>query len=108
MSDFMNNLSGNFSTEGDIDFDRAASAFPDISLDGSGDIPTPTLGGGTVISHQTSTSSYADFHDFVTPPPHNDVKVTGDEEFEQFESQFPDLDVPVKRKLSLWTSIFFC
>jgi hypothetical protein len=94
MSDF---LSDSFSAKNEIDFDLAASAFPDISLDGSGDIPTPTLGGGPVISHQTSTSSYADFDDFVTPPPH-DVKVTGDDEFEQFESQFPDINVPVELK----------
>ena len=96
MSDF---LSGSFSRGDEIDLDRAASAFPDISLDGSGDISTPTLGGAPVISHQTSTSSFADFDDFVTPPPHNDVRVTGDNEFEQFESQFPDIDVPVERKL---------
>jgi hypothetical protein len=92
MADF---LSGSFSSNDEIDFDRAASAFPDISLDGSGDFPTPTLGGAPVISHQTSTSSYADFEEFTTPPPHNDVKVTGDDEIEQFESQFPDIDVPV-------------
>ena len=92
MADFLSGLS---SSNDDIDFDRAASAFPDISLDGSGDIPTPTLGGAPVISHQTSTSSYTDFDDFVTPPPHNDVKVTGDDEIEQFESQFPDIGLPV-------------
>jgi len=92
MADFLSGLS---SSNDDIDFDRAVSAFPDISLDGSGDIPTPTLGGAPVISHQTSTSSYTDFDDFVTPPPHNDVKVTGDDEIEQFESQFPDIGVPV-------------
>ena len=30
----------------EIDFDAAASAFPDISLDGTGDIPLSTSGGG--------------------------------------------------------------
>lgn len=100
MTDFLSReselLGGQFSSNDDIDFDRAASAFPDISLDGSGDLPTPTLGiGAPALSHQTSTSSYADFDDFATPPPHNDVKVTGDDEIEQFESQFPDIDVPV-------------
>ena len=100
MTDFLSReselLGGQFSSGDAIDFDRAASAFPDISLDGSSDIPTPTLGGGAPpLSHQTSTSSYADFDDFATPPPHADVKVTGDDEIEQFESQFPDLDVPV-------------
>jgi len=99
MTDFLSReselLGGQFSSSDDIDFDRAASAFPDISLDGSSDIPTPTLGGAPALSHQTSTSSYVDFDDFATPPPHTDVKVTGDDEIEQFESQFPDIDVPV-------------
>jgi len=97
MTDFLSReselLGGQFSSGDDIDFDRAASAFPDISLDGSSDIPTPTLG-APALSHQTSTSSYADFDDFATPPPHTDVKVTGDDEIGQFESQFPDIDVP--------------
>ena len=99
MADFLsresNILGGQFSSSDDIDFDRAASAFPDISLDGTGDIPTPTLGGAPALSQQTSTSSFGDFDDFATPPPHADVKVTGDDEIEQFESQFPDIDVPV-------------
>jgi len=99
MTDFLSReselLGGQFSSGDDIDFDRAASAFPDISLDGSSDIPTPTLGGAPPLSHQTSSSSFADFDDFSTPPPHNDVKVTGDDEIEQFESQFPDIGVPV-------------
>lgn len=99
MTDFLSReselLGGQFSSGDDIDFDRAASAFPDISLDGSSDIPTPTLGGAPALSQQTSTSSYGDFDDFATPPPHADVKVTGDDEIEQFESQFPDIDVPV-------------
>ncbi|KAF9653757.1 clathrin light chain [Thelephora ganbajun] len=99
MTDFLSResklLGGSFSADDDIDFDRAISAFPDISLDGSGDIPTPTLGGAPTLSHQTSTSSYVDFDDFVTPSSHADVKVTGDDEIEQFESQFPDIDVPV-------------
>ena len=96
MTDFLSReselLGGQFSSGDEIDFDRAASAFPDISLDGSSDIPTPT--GAPGLSHQTSTSSYADFDDFATPPPHTDVKVTGDDEIDQFESQFPDIDVP--------------
>ena len=98
MTDFLSReselLGGQFSSGDDIDFDRAASAFPDISLDGSSDIPTPTMG-APALSQQTSTSSYADFDDFATPPPHTDVTVTGDDEIEQFESQFPDIDVPV-------------
>ena len=111
MTDFLSRegqlLGGQFSSGDDIDFDRAASAFPDISLDGSGDIPTPTLGGAPVLSHQTSASSYADFDEFSTPPPHNDVKVTGDDEIEQFESQFPDLDVPLVSANSKARSLVF-
>jgi hypothetical protein len=99
MTDFLSRegqlLGGQFSSNDEIDFDRAASAFPDILLDGSSDIPTPTLGGAPALSQQTSTSSFGDFDDFTTPPPHTDVKVTGDDEIEQFESQFPDIDVPV-------------
>ena len=110
MADFLTKqsdlLGGSFSSNDDIDFDRAASAFPDISLDGSSDIPTPTLGGAPVLSHQTSSSSY-DFDDFSTPPPHNDVKVTGDDDIEQFESQFPDIDVPaVSTNPKLLVSVF--
>lgn len=72
----------------DLDFDRAASAFPDISLDGTTDIPAfsqPPL--------QKSSSGF-DFDDFPSPPPPTDVKITGDDELELFENQFPDIDVP--------------
>ncbi|KAG7449733.1 uncharacterized protein BT62DRAFT_978921 [Guyanagaster necrorhizus] len=77
----------------DIDFDRAASAFPDISLDGEGDIPVsaqlaPALPAG---------NSGFSFDDFNSPPPifakETPVKVTGDEDIEKFESEFPDIDV---------------
>lgn len=89
------------------EFDRAASAFPDISLDGelssfqtaaSTDQPL-TLGGGFV------------FDDFGSPPHvptmgFTDVKVTGDEDMERFEDQFPELDVgKVKTWLPLCLSL---
>lgn len=73
----------------DFDFDRAASAFPDISLDGEGDVPSfpavPTAAPLTAFS----------FDDFGSPPREtfNEVKVTGDDEIEKFEDQFPALDV---------------
>jgi len=77
----------------EIDFDRAASAFPDISLDGEGDIPSlPNFG--------TSTTSHIDagfdIRDFNSAPAHYDVKVTDDDDgvIERFESDFPDIDVP--------------
>ncbi|KAG6332583.1 hypothetical protein ID866_6505 [Astraeus odoratus] len=69
----------------EFDFDRAASAFPDISLDGEGDVP----------SVPAATSAGFSFDDFGSPPraSFTDVKVTGDDEIEQFENQFPDIDV---------------
>ncbi|KAI6046317.1 clathrin light chain [Pisolithus marmoratus] len=73
----------------DFDFDRAASAFPDISLDGEGDVPTFLAASAPQISSGFS------FDDFGSPPraSFTDVKVTGDEEIEKFEDQFPDIDV---------------
>ncbi|KZT69647.1 hypothetical protein DAEQUDRAFT_726265 [Daedalea quercina L-15889] len=82
---------GTYATAGgDIDFDRAASAFPDISLDGTGDIPAPSLAAPPAPSGGFS------FDDFVSPPAgrQTDVKVTGDDEIEKFEDQFPDIEVP--------------
>ncbi|KAI6015591.1 clathrin light chain-domain-containing protein, partial [Pisolithus marmoratus] len=73
----------------DFDFDRAASAFPDISLDGEGDVPTFPA----ASAHQISSGF--SFDDFGSPPRASfmDVKVTRDEEIEKFEDQFPDIDV---------------
>ncbi|OCH83944.1 clathrin light chain [Obba rivulosa] len=81
---------GTFATaNGEIDFDRVASAFPDISLDGSGDIPAPTV---PVAAQPTGFS----FDDFTSPPRERvtEVKVTGDDEIEKFESEFPDIEIP--------------
>jgi hypothetical protein len=96
MSDFPD-LGSEFATApssavGDIDFDRAASAFPDISLDGDGDFnafssSTVSAAGAASISRGFS------FDDFGSPPV-PDVKVTGDDEIDKFEDQFPELDVP--------------
>ncbi|KAG6864788.1 hypothetical protein C0991_007162 [Blastosporella zonata] len=69
--------------EEEIDFDRAASAFPDISLDGEGDIPLP--------SQAPPVTSGFSFDDFDAPA--NPVKVTGDDELEKFQNEFPDIDV---------------
>ncbi|PFH52179.1 hypothetical protein AMATHDRAFT_46536 [Amanita thiersii Skay4041] len=74
----------------EIDFERAASAFPDISLDGDTDIPimpaAPPAG---------RPSSGFSFDRFDAIPAQRDtvVKVTGDDEIEKFESEFPDIDV---------------
>lgn len=92
-----------FATAGgdEIDFDRAASAFPDISFDGSSEIPTsnPSVTNGTGTTAVTNGFS---FDDFDTPPRGNtEVKVTGDDEIEKFENEFPDIDVPQVR----WSSL---
>lgn len=73
---------------GDIDFDRAASAFPDISLDG-GEIPPPP------VLAQRSSGGF-DFDTFTSPPPPTAIKVTGnDDEIGKFESAFPDIGTTV-------------
>ncbi|KAH7908108.1 clathrin light chain [Hygrophoropsis aurantiaca] len=73
---------------GDFDFDRAASAFPDISIDGEGDVPpmphSNSFGGG----NNGSGFSFDDFGEREA----REVTVTGDEEIEKFEDQFPELD----------------
>ncbi|EKM53371.1 uncharacterized protein PHACADRAFT_125021 [Phanerochaete carnosa HHB-10118-sp] len=71
----------------DIDFDRAASAFPDISLDG--DIPEPAAPPADV-----SHSGFS-FDDFEPPRERTtEVKVTGDDEIDKFESEFPEIEMP--------------
>ena len=76
-------------TGDDIDFDRAASAFPDISLDG--DIPIPSV---PSASQSTSADDFS-FDAFDAPiEKTTEVKVTGDNEIEKFESDFPEIDVP--------------
>ena len=86
---------GTFATAGgDIDFDRAASAFPEISLDGLGDVPTTAP---AVAPPMSATDSFS-FDDFSTPPSRTtEIKVTGDDEIEKFESEFPDIEVPQVR-----------
>lgn len=86
----------------DIDFERAASAFPDISLDGSGDIPTLATQNSTT-SFKSNGSGFS-FDDFDAPAPTN-VKVTGDDELEKFTSSFPEIETPapaVRVSYSFW------
>ena len=73
----------------DIDLDLAASAFPDISLDGSGDIPTPVP---VPISTEKVAGSFS-FDSFPEPTraTTTEVKITGNDEIERFEDQFPDI-----------------
>lgn len=72
----------------EIDFDRAASAFPDISLDGD----IPEVAAPPAAAAPSRGFSFDDFE----PPRERatDVKVTGDDEIEKFESDFPELDLP--------------
>ncbi|CAA7258987.1 unnamed protein product [Cyclocybe aegerita] len=100
MSDFLGgdfaSFTSNNNNADEIDFDRAASAFPDISLDGSTEIPTaPPLAGG----RQSSGFSFDSFD--AVPPVQKDtaVKVTGDDEIDKFESEFPEIDVPQQTSL---------
>ena len=90
--EFSTPTGGTYATAGgDIDVDLAASAFPEISLDGTGDISVPPP--AAPPSGNTGTFS---FDDFSSPPPPRttEVKVTGDDEIEKFESEFPDIEVP--------------
>jgi len=82
----------------DFDFDRAASAFPAISLDGAGDLPSFSA----VPAPAPGPPSAFSFDDFGSPPRQtfNEVKVTGDDEIEKFEDQFPELDVGHVRLVS--------
>jgi hypothetical protein len=74
----------------DIDeFERATSAFPDISLDGSGDIPSVPAG---TNSHNGGGFSFDDF-EIPSGPAVGAVKVTGDDEIEKFENEFPEIEV---------------
>jgi hypothetical protein len=90
---------GDLLDDADIDFDRAASAFPDISLDGEGDIPS-------FASPPPRTPPPAgpfDLDAFGGPAPARQVRVTGhesDDDIGKFESEFPELelDVPQVRK----------
>ncbi len=81
---------GSYATA-DIDFDRAASAFPEISLDGNDDFSTPPPAAPPV-----QASNSFSFDDFSSPPPTRttEVKVTGDDEIDKFESEFPDIEIP--------------
>jgi hypothetical protein len=95
MSDFLSReadiLGGEFASSQsgggfgeDIDLDAAASQFPDISLDG--DIPS-------IPSQPTQSNSNGfSFDDFDEPKGSEHVKVTGDDELEKFESQFPEIE----------------
>jgi hypothetical protein len=98
-----NDMSDLFSSEVDIDFDRAASAFPDISLDGSDDFHTPAP---SISKHDDTGFSFDDFDTFPAQKT-TEVKVTGDNDIARFENDFPDIGVSqVRRQARLLA--FFC
>ncbi|TFY79602.1 hypothetical protein EWM64_g4411 [Hericium alpestre] len=85
----------------DIDFERAASAFPDISLDGEGDIPSLPTAAPPIIPEATGVPFNLDA--LTSPPPMRDVKITGDDDgvIEKFENEFPDIDLPAEPPVQL-------
>lgn len=94
---------GSFATAGgdDIDFDKAASAFPDISLDGD----IPDLPSSTAPPAAAPVPGGFSFDDFEPPRERTtEVKVTGDDEIEKFESEFPELDIPSVSCIALWSA----
>nr|GAT56203.1 predicted protein [Mycena chlorophos] len=88
--DFADFTSSSGNAGGEIDFDAAASQFPDISLDGLDDIPVPARTNTLGSLGSTASNDFLAF-DSAPPPP---VKVTGDDEIEKFSSEFPDIEVP--------------
>lgn len=90
-SEFSSSLHGTTSGD-DIDFDRAASAFPDIDIDSGnfiqGSQPPPAAA--------ARTNNGFSFDDFGSPPrsqkQDTQVKVTGDDDFDSFENEFPEID----------------
>ncbi|RXW24951.1 hypothetical protein EST38_g905 [Candolleomyces aberdarensis] len=88
----------------EIDFDAAASAFPEISLDG--DIPTLPVSQPTQTK-SSSGFSFDNFDDFEDSKGSEHVRVTGDDELDKFESQFPELEeTPPQPPLVQQTSSF--
>ena len=89
--EFSTPVSGRPGDLGDFDLDRAASAFPDISLDGSGDIPSVI---SPPVPSSQSISGFPSLDELSGPVhPSRELKVTEDDEIDRFENQFPDIDV---------------
>ncbi|KIM23011.1 hypothetical protein M408DRAFT_28249 [Serendipita vermifera MAFF 305830] len=80
------------SFEDDDDFSRAASAFPalDDDLDGFGMTTTAAPAPIQNISSEPLDFDFDPMPASSAPP----VRVTGDDEMQQFESQFPDIGEP--------------
>ena len=93
-SEFSTSLHGTTSGD-DIDFDRAASAFPDIDID-SGDFIQGSQPPPAAAAARTNNGGFS-FDDFGSPPrsqkKDTQVKVTGDDDFDSFESEFPEIEI---------------
>lgn len=81
---------------GETDVNRAASAFPDLDAFDS-EAPLSSIPASHAPLSGLSDGLGDGFGDFenipsFSQPPSTDVKVTGDADLDQFESQFPDLD----------------
>ncbi|KAH9965397.1 clathrin light chain [Russula dissimulans] len=85
---------GDLLDDADIDFERAAANFPDISLNGDSDFPTFT----PPRSPPPPAGPFdLDAFGSSAPAPARAVRVTGhdeDDDIGKFESEFPELDVP--------------
>jgi hypothetical protein len=88
---------GDLLDDADIDFERAAANFPDISLNGDSDFPTFT----PPRSPPPPAGPFdLDAFGSSAPAPARAVRVTGhdeDDDIGKFESEFPELDVPQVR-----------
>jgi hypothetical protein len=86
---------GDLIDDADIDFERATNAFPDISLDGDGDIPNFT---SPPPRSPPPPAGPFDLDAFGGPAPVREVRVTGhesDDDIGKFESEFPELELDV-------------
>ena len=92
----------------DIDLDAAASAFPDIDLDGdfTSSLPVPSANATSASSGvgAQETFSFDSFSPVQKSAGRSDVKVTGDDEIEKFESSFPDIGSPEVCSCLSWVS----
>jgi len=93
---------GDLLDDADIDFERAAANFPDISLNGDSDIPTFASPPPRSPPPPAGPFDLDAFGSAASAPPRA-VRVTGhdeDDDIGKFESEFPELelDLPQVRR----------